>query len=136
MEFVPHPKDLPLEITLIEDQPFPHMDEEKAGFVGITYFTPYYFENGCSVKITLEEIDPNFCVSGRIAWCNKEVNGYAIAIEFPTKEERYCVRMVEQLSQIENYRRQAKVEGRRLNYNEAAAEWIQKFAANFPAFTR
>ncbi|MBJ7539221.1 PilZ domain-containing protein [Marinomonas transparens] len=134
MEFVAHPKDLPLEITLIEDQPFPQINRERSGFIGITYFTSRPFDNGRSVRITLEEIDPNFCVSGRVAWCNKEVDGYQIAIEFPTKEECYSVRMIEQLSQIEHYRRQAKSEGRRLNYNEAAAEWIQKFAANFPAF--
>ena len=135
MEFVSHPRDLPLDITLIEDQPFPQITEDRAGFVGITYVTLRPFDNGRSVRITLEEIDPNFCVSGRIAWCTKETDGYHIAIEFPTKEECYCVRMIEQLSQIEHYRRQAKIEGRRLNYNEAAAEWIQKFAASFPAFT-
>ena len=135
MEFVAHPRDLPLEITLIEDQPFPQITKDRVGFVGITYVTLRPFDNGCSVRITLEEIDPNFCVSGRIAWCRKENDGYQIAIEFPTKEDCFCVRMIEQLSQIEHYRRQAKNEGRRLNYNEAAAEWIQKFAASFPAFT-
>ncbi|MEP3350370.1 MAG: energy transducer TonB [Marinomonas sp.] len=135
MEFVAHPRDLPLEITLIEDQPFPQINEERAGFVGITSFTSRPFDNGRSVRITLEEIDPNFCVSGRVVQCEKEMDGYRISIEFPTKEECYCVRMIEQLSQIEHYRRQAKIEGRRLNYNEAAAEWIQKFAASFPAFT-
>ena len=135
MEFVAHPRDLPLEITLIEDQPFPHVNEERAGFVGITSFTYHPFDNGRSVRITLEEIDPNFCVSGRVVSCNEEIDGYRVSIEFPSTEECYCVRMIEQLSQIEHYRRQAKTEGRRLNYNEAAAEWIQKFAANFPAFT-
>lgn len=135
MEFVAHPRELPLDITLIEDQPFPAICENRDGFVGITYLSHNPFTNGCSVQITLEEIDPNFCVSGRIASCDKEGEEYRIAIEFPTKEECYCVRMIEQLSQIEHYRRQAKNQGRRLNYNEAAAEWIQKFAASFPAFT-
>lgn len=135
MEFVAHPKDLPLEITLIEDQTFPVDTEEKLGFVGITCLAANHYESGRSVRVTLEEIDPNFCVTGRIAWCDKELGEYRIAIEFPIKDECYCVRMVEQLSQIEHYRRQAKTQGRRLNYNEAAAEWIQKFAASFPAFT-
>jgi len=134
MEFVAHPKDLPLEITLIEDQPFPVSTEEKLGFVGITCLASQHYECGRSVRVTLEEIDPNFCVTGRIVWCDREVGEYRVAIEFPIKDECYCVRMVEQLSQIEHYRRQAKTQGRRLNYNEAAAEWIQKFAASFPSF--
>ncbi|MCV2403644.1 PilZ domain-containing protein [Marinomonas sp. C2222] len=135
MEFVTHPKELPLEITLIEDQSFPLLDEQRDGFVGVISHSSCQFNSGQSVKITLEEIDPNFCVSGRVAWCRKESDGYHVAIEFPTKEECYCVRMVEQLSQIEHYRRQAKSQGRRLNYNEAASEWIQKFAATFPSFS-
>ena len=135
MEFVEHLIDLTLDITQIEAQCFPSISVARVGFVGITYVTLLPCDRGRSVRITLEEIDPNFCVSGRIAWCKKHSDGYHIAIEFPTEEECYCVRMIEQLSQIEHYRRQAKHEGRRLNYNEAAGEWIQKFAASFPAFT-
>ncbi|MFD1381839.1 hypothetical protein ACFQ45_00555 [Rhodanobacter aciditrophus] len=135
MEFVAHPKDLPLNIEVIEDQSFPTVGTDRHGFVGITYLASSAFQTGASVRITLEEIDPHFCVVGRIAWCDNERDEYRIAIEFPNKEDCYCVRMVEQLSQIEHYRRQAKFQGRRLNYNEAAAEWIQQFAASFPAFT-
>ncbi len=135
MEFVAHPKDLPLDIEIIEDQSFPTVSTDRNGFVGITYLASSPFKAGTSVKITLEEIDPHFCVTGRIVWCDNERDEYRIAIEFPNKEDCYCVRMVEQLSQIEHYRRQAKFPGRRLNYNEAAAEWIQQFAASFPAFT-
>lgn len=135
MEFVAHPKDLPLDIKIIEDQFFPTVGTDRLGFVGITYLAPYAYHAGTSVRITLQEIDPHFCVTGRIAWCDKEQDEYRIAIEFPNNDDCYCVRMVEQLSQIEHYRRQAKHQGRRLNYNEAAAEWIQQFAASFPAFT-
>ncbi|MBM6552177.1 PilZ domain-containing protein [Marinomonas ostreistagni] len=135
MEFVAHPKDLPLDIKIVEDQSFPTVGTERLGFVGITYLATDPYLAGTSVRITLEEIDPHFCVTGRIAWCDKERDEYRIAIEFPVEEDCYCVRMIEQLSQIEHYRRQAKHQGRRLNYNEAAAEWIQQFAASFPAFT-
>ncbi|MCO4785551.1 PilZ domain-containing protein [Marinomonas atlantica] len=135
MEFVAHPKDLPLDIQIIEDQSFPTVGTDRLGFVGITYLAPYAFHAGTSVRITLQEIDPHFCVAGRIVWCDKEQDEYRIAIEFPNNEDCYSVRMIEQLSQIEHYRRQAKHQGRRLNYNEAAAEWIQQFAASFPSFT-
>ncbi|GAB3483250.1 energy transducer TonB [Marinomonas epiphytica] len=135
MEFVEHPNELPLNVTAIEDQPFPPISKDRLGFVGITYLTHDAFDSGRSVQITLEEIDPNFCVRGRVAWCQQQDSGYLIAIEFPSEEDCYSVRMVEQLSHIESYRRNAKNEGRRLNYNEAASEWIQKFAASFPAFS-
>lgn len=135
MEFVAHPKDIPLQIKEVDDRMFPKTEADRVGFVGITFQTARPYETDQSVQITLAEIDPNFCVIGRIVWCDPEAGGFRIAIEFPEKDDCYCVRMIEQLSHIENYRRQAKHQGRRLNYNEAAAEWIQQFAASFPAFT-
>ncbi|MFT2112139.1 energy transducer TonB [Marinomonas sp. 2405UD68-3] len=135
MEFVDHPQDIPLQIEKVNDRMFPETSFDRIGFVGITCQTNQAYEMGQSVQVTLKEIDPNFCVTGRIAWCDSDQNNFKIAIEFPEKDDCFCVRMVEQLSQIEHYRRQAKTQGRRLNYNEAAAEWISKFAASFPAFT-
>jgi Tfp pilus assembly protein PilZ len=135
MEFVDHPQDIPLQIKEVNDRMFPEASFDRVGFVGITCHSKRAYEMGQSVQITLKEIDPNFCVTGRIAWCDNHQDNFKIAIEFPEKEDCFCVRMIEQLSQIEHYRRQAKTQGRRLNYNEAAAEWISKFAASFPAFT-
>lgn len=135
MEFVAHPKDIPLLIKEVETQSFPDVLEERTGFVGITSIVNKCYGKGQTVQVQITEIDPNFCVVGRVAWCDSEQDVFRIAIEFPVKEDCYCVRMVEQLSHIEHYRRQAKQQGRRLNYNEAAAEWIQKFAATFPAFS-
>jgi len=41
--------------------------------------------------------------------------------------------MVEQLCYIERYRREVREkEGRELDSSSAAAEWIAKYAANFP----
>ncbi|WP_191601374.1 energy transducer TonB [Marinomonas algicola] len=135
MEFVDHPQDIPLQIKEVNDRTFPETSFDRVGFAGITCLSTRAYEMGQSVQITLKEIDPNFCVTGRVAWCDNHQASFKIAIEFPEKEDCFCVRMVEQLSQIEHYRRQAKTQGRRLNYNEAAAEWISKFAASFPAFT-
>ena len=41
--------------------------------------------------------------------------------------------MVEQICHIEQYRREVlKKEGRRLSSEEAASEWIVKYASDFP----
>lgn len=135
MEFVAHPKDIPLHIEEVSTQSFQANAMETNGFAGIICLTPQAYNPGQCVQLKLAEIDPNFCVTGRIVWCDKEADEFRVAIEFPCKDDCYCVRMVEQLSHIEHYRRQAKQQGRRLNFNDAAAEWIQKFAASFPAFT-
>ncbi|MEQ8937648.1 MAG: PilZ domain-containing protein, partial [Gammaproteobacteria bacterium] len=55
-------------------------------------------------------------------------------IEFLTsKQKMFLLRMVEQLCHIEHYRNEiARVEGRELSSEQAAQEWISKYAESFP----
>ena len=42
--------------------------------------------------------------------------------------------MIEQICHIEHYRKEvARVEGRELSTQEAASEWISRYASDFPA---
>ena len=54
---------------------------------------------------------------------------------FLDAEDAFRARMVEQLCHIEDYRRSVhRTEGRDIGIDEAAVEWIDKFAAEFPEF--
>ena len=56
-----------------------------------------------------------------------------MGVKFTEEETAYAVRMVEQLCYIEHYRQNVlQSEGRELSGEEAALEWIEKFAGNFP----
>jgi len=45
----------------------------------------------------------------------------------------FRLRMIEQICQIEHYRKEVKlVEGRDLSAEEAASEWISRYASDFP----
>jgi len=135
MKFVAHPKDIPLHIEEVDALSTHGKSLDVSGFGGISYLSNKPYKLGQSIQLRLTEIDPDFCVVGRVFKCDEEGSEFRIFIEFPEKKDCYCVRMIEQLSHIEHYRRQAKSQGRRLNFNEAAAEWIQKFAASFPEFS-
>lgn len=135
MKFVAHPEDIPLIIEEIDYLFNQKQTLDISGFGGISYLSRESYKTGQCIQLQLTEIDPDFCVVGRIYRCDKEKDKYRIFIEFPQKEDCYYVRMIEQLSQIEHYRRKEKQQGRRLNFNEAATEWIQKFAASFPEFS-
>jgi hypothetical protein len=44
------------------------------------------------------------------------------------------IKMIEQISQIENFRREVEQrDGRKLNSEQAAREWVSKYAGDFPA---
>jgi hypothetical protein len=61
------------------------------------------------------------------------LSGYELGVTFLEAEDAFRARMVEQLGHIEDYRRSVqRIEGRELDMDEAAHEWIEKYAANFP----
>ena len=69
----------------------------------------------------------------RVAWCRKDNEHYEIGIEFLDRDEATSARIVEQVCHIEHYKQEVREsEGRDLSSEEAAREWIKRFAASFP----
>ena len=76
---------------------------------------------------------PMFTTLGRVVWCKANDKGYQLGVAFLDQDDAFRTRMVEQICHIENYRNNASaVEGRQLSVEEAAAEWIDRYAAHFP----
>ena len=58
---------------------------------------------------------------------------FELGVEFLNADDAFRARMVEQVCYIENYKLTVfREEGRRLSLEEAAREWISKFASDFP----
>ena len=59
--------------------------------------------------------------------------GYEVGVSFLDAEDVFRARMVAQVCYIEDYRRSiARAEGRELSSEEAAGEWIARYAHKFP----
>ena len=59
---------------------------------------------------------------------------YDVGIQFADTNTEFAVRMVEQICQIHHYQREVlEKEGRSLSGAEAAAEWVAKYARDFPS---
>ena len=57
-----------------------------------------------------------------------------MGVQFTDSTTQFSVRMVEQICHIEHYRAEVlRVENRDLTSEEAAKEWVEKFAADFPS---
>lgn len=68
-----------------------------------------------------------------VAWCKKEGNGFEVGVKFEDKDTEFAMRLIEQACYIEEYRKDVlSQEGRQLTEDEAAKEWIDKFASAFP----
>lgn len=85
------------------------------------------------VRVSIPVLEQENELIGNVVWCEKTDRGYEIGIEFEKSRDTYRLRMIEQICHIEHYRNEAKrLEGRELTSQQAAEEWIARFAEDFP----
>ncbi len=88
---------------------------------------------GDSVNVHINTTNPPCDLSGQIKWCRKFGDRYEVGVEFDQKNDPFLTRMVKQICYIEKYRQDInREEDRELSSEEAAKEWIEKFAKDFP----
>jgi c-di-GMP-binding flagellar brake protein YcgR len=133
-QFIRHPIDVPVEIGMGESGPNSafHTHDISAG--GLAIRSDRAVDPGTIVQVRIACVQPPFQVRARVAWCGRhEIGGYELGVSFLDAEDAFRARMVEQLCHIEDYRLSVlRAEGRELAPEQAAAEWIEKFASHFP----
>jgi hypothetical protein len=133
-EFIRHPSHMPIRFDLQGDSP---QHDEKLRNVsegGLCFRSEMALEPGLAIRITIPLLGQEYATDGIVAWCQQAQNGFEVGVRFVSKQERFCVRMVEQLCYIEDYRMQVeRNEGRTLSSEQAACEWIERFADRFPS---
>lgn len=131
-QFMRHPSDMPISFRRRLD-PGLSTGLIDLGQGGLSFHSERPFEPGDELEISIPVLDDESHFQGWVAWSRERADGYDIGVSFYSAEETQRVRMVEQLCRIEAYRQDVKAaEGRNLSSEEAAAEWIAKFAADFP----
>jgi Tfp pilus assembly protein PilZ len=124
---------MPLRFTLPGDlgEREEHLRNVSRG--GVCFATAALLDAGQAIRLCIPVFAQQFEIEGRVAWCRPAGDGYEVGVDFATAQERFCVRMVEQLCYIEDYRATvAREEGRELSSEEAAREWVERFADQFP----
>jgi hypothetical protein len=137
-EYIRHPSDIPIQVT--SDWTEYEFDENadqtlsNVSLGGLAFTTQYPLETTERVRICIPVLNKDNFLVGTVAWCEKSKNAYEVGVEFERSKEVFRLRMIEQICHIEHYRKEvARVEGRKLNAQESAEEWIEKYAGDFPA---
>lgn len=133
--YIQHPCSIPAQISLCE-APYTESHQKDASIhTGISLVTDTFFATGTELEVEISIHQPGFKATGKVAWCLPIEDGlFRTGICFNDADTAYKVRMVEQLCYIEQYRRTVeREEGRKLNQEDAAREWITYFAKDFPA---
>jgi hypothetical protein len=130
--YVRHPSEFPVELIRDGNEVArERLHDVSAG--GLCCRSNEAFETGELVRVHIPVGSSGFSAEGRVAWCHgAEDEGFRIGIAFTSEVDAMRTRMVEQVCHIERYHRQLVAEGHDTTREQAAIEWISKYAERFP----
>lgn len=132
-QYLRHPSDVPIAYRLGEVVADRQHYLRNIGKGGLCFSSRIAIPSGARIHIEIPIIEPVFNADGIVVWCHPSEDDFEVGVRFEGVDDEYGLRMVEQVCQIEHYRHEIfKSEGRLLSSEEAALEWIQKYAAGFP----
>lgn len=131
--YIRHPSDMPIELSPVQANDTVCTLTKDVSIGGLSFYSSRPFGVGVEVSVKIPVTTPAFEANANVIWCVSNVDGYDVGVEFNHSADAYKARMVEQICHIEHYRLWVKeVEGRELDSERAAKEWIGKFAGQFP----
>lgn len=132
-EFIRHTVHVPLKVERLGDSAPTDGEGVNVSHGGLAFQSPDCPEVGEILRLEIDSVDPPFDGQARVAWCRPEADEYLVGVQFLDPQAAFQSRMVQQVCSIENYRNEVeRREGRELSAQEAAAEWVEKFAGRFP----
>ncbi|SDK84034.1 PilZ domain-containing protein [Pseudomonas delhiensis] len=134
-QFLRHPCDLPVELVVRRQLFLPRQRLYNISLGGVACNAPRGFRRGTAVELRIPLLGDAARYPGVVAWSRKLVDDYLVGVAFLDEDTLFRARMVEQVCQIEHYRRQREREsGQAQPLEDTALEWITCNAADFPLF--
>ena len=132
-KFIRHPTDIPLEYSRPGAGSSGRQQLKNVGQGGICFRTDSNMAPGTVIHIRIPVRRPAFEADGVVVWCHRQRDHFQVGLQFDEESTRFSVRMVEQICHIEQYRKDMlEKQGRYLSGAQAAVEWIEKHAEDFP----
>ena len=129
--YIRHPTDIPIEISF-DQQTSEQKSIRNVSRGGLCFLYPSALPIGSLVSARISLTTPPFEANCRVTWCQVDGQAWQVGVEFLSQDDLYKLRMVEQICHIEQYRRDIREnQGRTLSSQEAAIEWIERYAESF-----
>lgn len=101
---------------------------------GLSFIADDRLEIAETIQVRFPVLYLDTTLSGKVIWCQKTRKGYEVGLEFDDKDEMERLKMIDQITDIEQYRRRKEtIEGRQISSEQAAREWVTKYAGSFSA---
>jgi len=131
--YIRHPSDIPIDIEFQDSLKCQTDTLSNISLGGLSFHSNSCIDEGTPLLIKIPFGTPAFEAHCRVVWCKKLGQFFELGVELLDKNDAYRARMIEQVCHIEHYKREVLTEeGRELSGEQAAAEWIQKYAKDFP----
>jgi Tfp pilus assembly protein PilZ len=132
-EYIRHTAGVPITVRAAEGGAGETRESMNVSRGGLSFATDHPLAVGDTIQVRIDEVDPPFQARARVAWTSPKGGCWCVGVQFLDATDAFRARMVEQVCSIERYRREVEErEGRVLNTQEAAAEWIGRYAGRFP----
>ena len=131
-QYIRHPADIPIEIIKDECAEKNGQVLENISLGGLACQSDEHLEAGTVVTVRINLVKPAFEATGQVVWCRQANGKYEVGIQYEGESDSFRLQMVEQICHIEHYRNEVReLEGRHISGEEAAQEWIERYAENF-----
>lgn len=131
--YIRHPSDIPIQFSEDVEGVSESRLMNNVGYGGLSFNSSKSISKGTRIHVRIDIVTPVFEADGIVVWCHQEEKNFIIGMEFLNKEDIFLARMVEQICHIQHYKNLIlEKEGRHLSSEQAAREWIRKFARVFP----
>lgn len=131
--YIRHPSDIPIEF---QRKPVSALETRSLRDVsrgGLSFVSDVPLELGVLLSVRITTVEPVFEAPCSVSWCKAHDGQYLVGVKFLDAQDVYRARLVEQICHIEHYKREVlEREGRVLSGEQAAREWILKYAQRFP----
>ncbi|GMQ88839.1 MAG: hypothetical protein BMS9Abin09_0277 [Gammaproteobacteria bacterium] len=132
--YIRHPSDIPIEYQTDERNTGASQEHlHDISPAGLSFSSARVLNPGTLITIRISSVQPGFEARAQVVWCRREGDSFVTGVAFVERGDLFRARMVEQICYIEHYKAEVLAnEGRQLDGEQAAREWIQKFAVDFP----
>ena len=132
--YLRHPSDIPIDVLPVEIDAGDTRSLHNVSHGGLSFSASQPHTQGEIVRLRIALVSPVFEAIGKVVWCRGTDGRYIVGVEFLDQVDLFRARMVEQICHIEHYKKTLREnEGRHLSSQEAALEWISKYADGFPS---
>jgi hypothetical protein len=131
-----HVTGIPIEVNLDYHKSYKAEDDTitNVSLGGLCFIADDRLDINEPIQVRFPVLNRETSLDGKVVWCNKIDKGYEVGLEFDDPDEVERLKMIEQVRHIEQFREEVESrEGRKLSGEQAAREWISRYAGEFSA---